>query len=90
MTSWIDLAAVARVLVVGVLVGAGLPALFALGLRALAVAGVGTEDRPDDVGRGLQLATRRPARTGSLVLAGLCFTVVVAAVLYGIVLIVSG
>lgn len=41
MDGWINLPAVWRIVVVSVLVGAGLPALFAVGIRGLA-----TEGRP--------------------------------------------
>ena len=36
MNSWINLSALWRIIVVGLLAGAGLPAIFAVGLKALA------------------------------------------------------
>ncbi|MCX4744639.1 hypothetical protein OG455_03725 [Kitasatospora sp. NBC_01287] len=48
MNSWINLNALWKIVVVGLLAGAGLPALFAIGLRLLSpppAAGRGTVDR---------------------------------------------
>jgi hypothetical protein len=82
MNSWIDLSAVGQILLVGLLAGAGLPAIFALGLRALAVGEPGTAgERPAGTG---------PGRPLGLLAAGVCFIVVVAAIGYGIDLIVNG
>lgn len=82
MNSWINLSALWRIVVVGLLAGAGLPAIFAIGLRALATgsdaAAVGTDE--DRVIGG--------SRAGMTV-AGLCFAVVLAAIGYGIFLIVN-
>ncbi|MBO1414900.1 hypothetical protein [Streptomyces sp. FH025] len=79
MNSWIDLDAVWKIVLVGLLTGAGLPALFALGLRLLnpsGPAGEPTADRP----------TAGPV---ALVLAGLIFAVVLTAIGWGIAVIVS-
>jgi hypothetical protein len=82
MNSWINLSALWRIIVVGLLAGAGLPAIFAVGIRALATgsdaAAVGTEE--DRVVGG--------SRAG-MTIAGLCFAVVLAAIGYGIYLIVK-
>jgi hypothetical protein len=82
VNSWINLSALWRIVVVGLLAGAGLPAIFAIGLRALATgsdaAAVGTDE--DRVIGG--------SRAGMTV-AGLCFAVVLAAIGYGIFLIVN-
>ncbi len=82
MNSWINLSALWRIIVVGLLAGAGLPALFAVGIRALATgsaaAAAGTEE--DRVIGG--------SRVG-MTIAGLCFAVVLAAIGYGIYLIVN-
>jgi hypothetical protein len=75
---WIDLPALARILVVGVLAGAGLPAVFALGLRALTVPGATT------AGASPRVPPHRIAA------AALCFGVVLAAVGYGVALVVRG
>jgi hypothetical protein len=83
MSSWIDLHAIWKIVVIGLLAGAGLPALFALGLRALSAgprtATVGTDD--DRVYGGNPLG---------LVAATLCFAVVLAAIGWGIDSIVVG
>ncbi len=78
MSEFIEWSALARVVVAGVLIGAGIPAIFALGLRML----VGH-------GGGPTIGGERPG-PGRLVLAGLCFVVVVGAVLTGIGFLVSG
>jgi hypothetical protein len=82
MNSWINLSALWRIVVVGLLAGAGLPAIFAVGLRALAsgsdAAVAGTDD--DRVIGG--------SRAG-MAFAIFCFAVVLAAIGYGIYLIVN-
>lgn len=93
MNDWIDFAALAKILICG----AGLPAVFALGLRALhmgapAVAPVAAASGPRSVA---EHQTGSPDRLvgGSplgIVLAGLCFATVLAAVGWGIYLIVAG
>jgi hypothetical protein len=66
---------------VGLLLGAGLPALFALGVRAL-------ESERVLVADGAGLTSR--ASTGGKALAVLCFGVTALAVVFGIVVIVFG
>ena len=73
------LSALWQVAVVGILLGAGLPALFALGIRALA-AGPATADGPSDA----------PAPPAMRAVAYLCFGLCILAVLFGIVVIVFG
>jgi hypothetical protein len=82
MSDWINLHAIWNILWVGVLLGAGLPALFALGLLALDY-----DETDAAVASGTAAVTRNPVRIGA---AGLCFAVVVAAVAYGIYFIVNG
>jgi hypothetical protein len=97
---WINLSALAKIVIGGLICGAGLPALFALGLRALhmgapapvpALAGAGG-------GQGAstteQFATEGDDRLAGgsrlgMVLAGICFLVVLGAVAWGIYLIVA-
>ena len=62
-----------QVLVVGILLGAGLPVIFALGIRALSYG----------VGGAADIEAHEPHPIGK-VLAGLCFAVVIAAVLVGV------
>ena len=78
------LRALAQVLVVGIILGAGLPALFALGIRALntnrtVIAAV--------VGSERDYSRPRPA---AIATAGICFGLCVIAVLFGIAVILYG
>jgi hypothetical protein len=80
MNSWINLKAIGDILVVGLLCGAGLPALVAVGLLVLSP----TAGRDAS---GAAVATRpSPVR---MAVAALCFAVVLAAIGYGIYLIVK-
>ena len=76
MTQYVEWGALLNIVVVGLLVGAGLPALFALGVRALA--GPGSADAEG----------KRPLiRT---VAAIACFGVIIAAVLGALVFLAAG
>lgn len=88
MNSWINLTALWKIVVVGLLAGAGLPALFAVGLRALSPARA--EESASTRVQG-QACGDRPAAGGSpgLAVAVLCFAVVLAAIGWGIYSIVS-
>ncbi len=91
-TPWIDLHALWKICVVGLLAGAGLPAVFAIGLKALSL---GPANAP---------ATTSGGQTGSdgggqkmvggnplgLVAGGLCFALVLAGIGWGIYFIVAG
>lgn len=82
MSSWIDLKAVWEIVVVGLLAGAGLPALFAVGLRALGRPGPGhvrTSESNELVG----------GNPVGIAVATVCFAVVLAAIGYGIYIIVA-
>jgi hypothetical protein len=81
MNNWINLSALWRIIGIGLLAGAGLPAIFALGVRAL---GSGPDTATDGVEHEQVIGA---TRTGMAV-AGLCFAVVLAASGYGIYLIV--
>jgi hypothetical protein len=70
-----------QVLVVGIILGAGLPALFALGIRALSAGRTVAAD-----GVSYTTPPRTAGRVGSTVLFGVC----VAAVVFGIVVIIFG
>ncbi|ROS73403.1 hypothetical protein [Cellulomonas sp. PhB143] len=91
MSEYIDLDALARVVVAAVVVGAGLPALFALGVRMLAsrtVAVPGAGAGAEDAEAGAAAAPRpAPWRT---VVAGACFAVIVGAIVLGIWFIAAG
>jgi hypothetical protein len=78
------LQALAQVLVVGIILGAGLPALFALGIRALntnrtIITPVVASER----------GYSRP-RPAAIATAGICFGLCVIAVLFGIAVILYG
>ncbi|KQX73953.1 hypothetical protein [Aeromicrobium sp. Root472D3] len=74
MNGWLDVGALLKVLVFGIVAGAGLPALFAVGVRSQAV-GAGTID-------GQHLAgDRRPLLTAA---AYLCFALVAVAIAAGV------
>lgn len=76
MSHYVNGSALANVVIVGLVVGAGLPALFAVGVRALA--GPGSRDHS-----GRRQPTRVAIAVGS-------FGTVVAAIVAAVVLIVSG
>ncbi|MFC9328941.1 hypothetical protein [Kitasatospora sp. NPDC057015] len=79
MDSWINLNALWKIAVVGLLTGAGLPALFAIGLRVL-----------NPPARAGDAAVGRPtAGPAGYALAGLCFAVVLAAIGWGIAVIID-
>jgi hypothetical protein len=82
MNSWIDLHALWKIVVVGLLAGAGLPALFAVGLRALSAGAPGGAPVSDDRVYGGSVA--------GLLAASVCFAVVLAAIGLGIYSIVAG
>ena len=90
MNSWINLNALWKIVVIGLLAGAGLPALFAVGLRALAPRGAAEQG---GAGTGTGTGTDAdvapaPDLLGKLA-AGLCFAAVVAAMVWGVVSIVQ-
>jgi hypothetical protein len=80
VNSWINLDALWRIVVVGTLTGAGLPAVFALGLRALSPRAA--------AGPGQDAAARSAGPLGYTV-AGVCFAVVLASIGWGIAVIVN-
>ena len=86
MSDWIDLHAIWQIVVVGVLLGAGLPALFAVGLRALSAPAGG---RTAQAAPGADSDHVYGGNPVGLVVAGVCFAVILAAIGYGIYLIVS-
>ncbi|MFG3229046.1 hypothetical protein ACGF07_30270 [Kitasatospora sp. NPDC048194] len=79
MNSWINLSALWKIVVVGLLAGAGLPALFAVGVRAL-----NPPVRTDGAG-----TPRATAGALGRVVAAVCFAVVLAAIGWGISVIVA-
>jgi hypothetical protein len=80
MNNWINLRAIWEIVVVGLLAGAGLPAIFALGLSALGRPGKGHVTVSDDELVGGSWA--------GIAIAAFCIAVVLAAIGYGIYIIV--
>ncbi len=91
--TWINLNALWKIIVIGLLAGAGLPALFAVGLRALAMrpAGGGTTSASN----GATSATTAgddsvyAGNPVGLAIAAVCFLAVLAAIGWGIYSIVA-
>ena len=81
MNSWINLDALWKIIVVGVVLGAGLPALFAVGLRALAIGSTATVAA--ESGEGTQSGAAGGSMTGR-VIAVLCFAIVLAGIGWGV------
>ncbi|SNQ48753.1 conserved hypothetical protein [Frankia canadensis] len=93
MNSWIDLDALWHIVAVGLLAGAGLPAVFALGLRAVSLPGRGgapdAETTPD--ARTTPGADRIIGTNPIGIAAGaLCFAIVLAGIAWGIYSVVAG
>jgi hypothetical protein len=100
VNSWIDLHALWQIVVGGLIAGAGLPALFAVGLRALSLTGgpsatsapsaTSTPSAPD----GMPVPQDDGRIVGGsplgIAAAALCFAVVLAGVAWGIYFIVAG
>jgi hypothetical protein len=74
-----------QVLAVGILLGAGIPALFSLGMRSLELRRV-----PAPAGATHASSDGTVASTGGKIGAGICFAVCILAVLFGIVVIIFG
>ncbi|WP_261555640.1 hypothetical protein [Frankia tisae] len=86
MNSWIDLDALWKIVVIGLLAGAGLPALFAVGLRAVSLPG------RDGGSPATEACDDRILGSNPLGLAAgvVCFAVVLAAIAWGIYSVVAG
>jgi hypothetical protein len=82
VNDWIDLQALWQIVVFGLLAGAGLPAVFALGLRALSMG-----SRTETTSESDTIVGGNPV---GVVLGGLCFLIVLAAIAGGIYFIVAG
>jgi hypothetical protein len=77
-SSWINLDALWKIVVFGLLLGAGLPALFAIGLRALS----GTESA--EAAGGSTGAATAGVGLAAKAFAVLCFAAILAAIGWGI------
>lgn len=84
MSSWVNLQALWQIVIVGLIAGAGLPALFAVGLRALSRPG----NRVQAVTAGADSDHVVGGSPVGTAVAVLCFAVVLAAIGWGIYLIV--
>jgi hypothetical protein len=92
MNSWINLHALWQIVVVGLIAGAGLPALFAVGLRALSLPGGGARAGSSTSGAdaGADSGATVGGSTVGIAAAVLCFAVVLAGIGWGIYYIVAG
>ncbi len=77
--SWINLSAIWKIVVFGLIAGAGLPALFAVGLYSLS-----RGPRAQTAGAGADSETLVGGSTVGMVIAAICFLVVLAAIGWGI------
>jgi hypothetical protein len=82
MNSWIDLTALWQIVVVGLIAGAGLPALFAIGMRMLSLPGGARAQTagPDSADSDTLFGGSVPG----LIAGALCFLIVLAAIGWGI------
>lgn len=78
---WINFKALWQILVFGLVAGAGLPALFAIGLRTLSLPG-GARAKTADAGGDSE--TIVGGSVVGMVVGGLCFVIVLAAVAWAI------
>jgi hypothetical protein len=81
---WINLNALWKICVLGLICGAGLPAIFAVGLRLLSLPSGARAARPADDDDQIYFGN-----VGGAIGAGVCFAIVLAAVGLGIYWIVS-
>ncbi|THG29982.1 hypothetical protein [Naasia lichenicola] len=80
-----------KVLLAAVVLGAGLPALFAVGVRSFALAGAGSGPLTDDDGRAIAVsAPTSGGSTGLRILGVVCVVLVLAAVAVGLTVIIAG
>jgi hypothetical protein len=92
MSEFIQFDALLQVVVAGAIVGAGLPALFALGVRLLATPATGVTVAVEGAPSGTDAAGPTTARPTGVRLAAavLCFATVLAACAVGIWFLASG
>jgi hypothetical protein len=82
MSQWIDFSAIWKVVVFGLLAGAGLPALFAIGVTALSRPGSRRAATAAGPGGGDDVLVGGSV-TG-IIIAAVCFLIVLAAIGWGI------
>lgn len=98
--SWIDLSALWKIIVFGLLAGAGLPAVFALGLHFIGlgaktpqgatVAAGGAGEAASKGSGGTEGGERIFVGGPGAVIAAVCFAIFLAGIAFGIYFIVSG
>jgi hypothetical protein len=84
MNTWIDLKALWEIVVVGLIAGAGLPALFAIGMVALSLPG---GNRAQTAGAGSETVESDSLVGGNvlgMIAGAICFLIVLAAIGWGI------
>jgi hypothetical protein len=81
---WINFTALWQILALSLLAGAGLPALFAIGLRALSLNGGGTQTAGGDTVTGGSSGRLVGGNPVGLVAGGICFLIVLGAIGWGI------
>jgi hypothetical protein len=79
--SWINLSAIWKIVVFGLIAGAGLPALFAVGMLSL---GRGPKAARASTGGGTDSDVLVGGSTAGLIGAAICFLIVLAAIGWGI------
>jgi hypothetical protein len=81
--SWINLSAIWKIVVFGLIAGAGLPALFAFGLRELSMPG-GARAQTAGAGGDSDDGRLVGGNPVGMVIAAICFLIVLAAIGWGI------
>jgi hypothetical protein len=76
--SWINLSAIWKILIFGMIAGAGLPALFAVGMRALALPGSRVQTAGADSDHLIG------GNVLGMIVAAICFLIILAALGWGI------
>jgi hypothetical protein len=87
MSSWINLSAIWKIVVFGLLAGAGLPALFAIGMTSLTRGGRGSRGATATAGTAGPGGGNDVLIGGSaigMMIAAICFLIVLAAIGWGI------
>ena len=88
MSSWINLSAIWKIVVFGLLAGAGLPALFAIGMTSLSRGGArrsrGATATAGAAGPGGGNDVLIGGSVIGMMIAGICFLVVLGAIGWGI------
>jgi hypothetical protein len=84
MNSWINLTALWQIVVVGLIAGAGLPALFAIGMVALSQNGGGRVQTAGADGETTDSDSLIGGSAPGMIAAAVCFLIVLAAIGWGI------